>query len=65
MTIKKLYAHNEKNINLFLFDMIEDSKPTTNVSEVRIKKTKYFLGKIEFPISTMVAIPSLTGIFGI
>jgi len=45
--------------------MIEDSKPTTNVSEVRIKKTKYFLGKIEFPISTMVAIPSLTGTFGI
>jgi hypothetical protein len=45
--------------------MIEESKPTTAIAEARIKKTKYYLGRIDLPISMMVAIPSLTGIFAI
>lgn len=46
MTIKKLHANNERTVELFLFDMIEESKPTTSIAEARIKKTKYFLGRV-------------------
>lgn len=65
MTIPKLYANNEKMVKLFLFDMIEESKPTTSIAQARIKKTKYYLGRIDIPMSMMVAIPSLSGLFAI
>lgn len=65
MTISKLYANNEKMIKLFVFDMVEESKPTATIAEARIKKTKYYLGRIEIPMSMMVCIPALTGMFAV
>lgn len=50
-------------MKLLIFDMTEESKPTTAIAEARIKKTKYFLGRIDIPMSLLVAIPSITGIF--
>lgn len=52
-------------IKLFLFDMTEESKPTTSIAEARIKKCKFYLGRIDIPMSMIVAIPSLTGLFTI
>ena len=43
--------------------MNEESKPTTVIAEARIKKTKYFLGKVSIPLSMLVAIPSVSGLF--
>jgi hypothetical protein len=63
MTIPQLYANTEKMIKLFLFDLVEESKPTTAIAEARVKKTKYYLGRVDVPLSMMVAIPSLTGVF--
>lgn len=65
MTIPKLYANNEKMIKLYLFDMVEESKPTTTIAEARIKKTKYYLGRIDIPMSMMVCIPTLSGMFAV
>lgn len=50
-------------MKILVFDMTEESKPTTSISEARIKKTKYYLGRIDIPMSLLVASPSLTGIF--
>lgn len=65
MTIAKLHSNNEKHIKLFLFDMVESSLPTTAISNVSIKKTKFYLGRIDIPMSMLVAIPSLTGLFAV
>lgn len=65
MTISKLHANNEKSIKLFLFDIVESSLPTTAIANVSIKKTKYYLGRIDIPMSMLVAIPSLTGLFAV
>ena len=46
MTTQKIIQNNEKSINLMLFDMTEESKATNAVDELRVKKSKYFLGKI-------------------
>jgi hypothetical protein len=52
-------------IKLFLFDMAENSKPVMAISSTHLKKTKYYLGRIDIPMSMMVAIPSLSGQFAI
>ncbi len=45
--------------------MTEESKPTTSIAEARIKKTKYYLGRIDIPFSMLVSIPTLTGLFNV
>lgn len=65
MTISKLFANNEKMIKLFLFDFVEEVMPVTKIAQVNIRKTKYYLGRIDIPMSMLVAIPSLTGLFPI
>lgn len=45
--------------------MVESSLPTTAISNVSIKKTKFYLGRIDIPMSMLVAIPSLTGLFAV
>jgi hypothetical protein len=52
-------------MKLFLFDMVESSISTTAISNVNIKKTKYYLGRIDIPMSMLVAIPSITGLFAV
>jgi len=53
----------EKSIKLFAFDMLEESKPTQKIAEARIKKSKYYLGRIDIPFSFLVAVPWITGLF--
>lgn len=65
MTISKLFANNEKMIKLFLFDFVEEVMPVTKIAQVNIRKTKYYIGRIDIPMSMLVAIPSLTGLFAI
>lgn len=63
MNIEKLYANNEKPLKVLVFDITEESKPTTVIAEKRIKQTEYYLGRIDIPMSMLVAIPSLSGFF--
>ena len=65
MTISKIFANNEKIIKLFLFDYVEETLPVTKISQVNIKKSKYYLGRIDVPMSMLVAIPSLSGLFAV
>ena len=48
-----------------VFDMIEESKPTQAISEARVKKSKFYLGKIEVPFAFLLAVPSVSGMFKI
>lgn len=52
-------------IKLFLFDMAENTKPVLALASTHLKKTKYYLGRIDIPMSMMVAIPSLSGQFAV
>ena len=63
MNLEKIYANNEKPISLLIFDMTEESKPTTSIAQATIKKTKYFIGRVDVPMSLLIAIPSLSGLF--
>lgn len=41
-----MFLSNTEPLKLFVFDMLEESKPTQAISEARVKKTKVFIGKI-------------------
>jgi hypothetical protein len=45
--------------------MIEESKATQAISEARVKKTKFYLGRIDIPLSFLVAVPSVSGLYKI
>jgi hypothetical protein len=65
MTFEKIMMNGETELKAFVFDMIEESKPTQAISEARVKKTKFYLGRIDVPFSFMMAIPSVSGMFKI
>ncbi len=46
-----------------LFDITEESKPTNRIAKIEIKKTKYYIGRIEIPFSLITVIPSLSGLW--
>ena len=50
-------------MKVMVFDITEDSKPTTAISNISIKKTKYFIGKIEIPFSLITVMPAISGLF--
>lgn len=43
--------------------MYEESQPTNTISELKVKKTKYYLGHIQIPLSTVICVPRITGFF--
>ena len=45
--------------------MIEESKPTQALSEARVKKSKFYLGRIDVPFSFIMSIPSVSGMYKI
>jgi hypothetical protein len=53
----------ENAIRVFVFDMREESKATQAISEARVKKTKFYLGRIDVPLAFLVAVPSLSGLY--
>ena len=55
--------NSEKSIKLFAFDMFEESKPTQAISQARIKKSKFYLGRIDIPLSFLIAIPTVSGLY--
>lgn len=55
----------ENSLKLYVFDMIEESKPTQALAEARVKKTKFYLGRIDVPFSFLVTVPSVSGMFKI
>jgi len=44
-----------------VFDITEESKPTNAIAKIEIKKTKYYIGRIEIPFSLITVVPSLSG----
>lgn len=50
-------------MKLLVYDITEESKPTNAIAKIEIKKTKYYIGRIEIPFSLVTIIPSLTGIW--
>ncbi len=46
MTPEKIFHQGEESIKVMVYDIIEQGKPVTNISEARVKKTKYFIGRI-------------------
>lgn len=54
-----------KFVYITLFDVYEESQPTNTISELKVKKTKYYLGNIQIPLSTFLTIPKISGFFKI
>lgn len=52
-------------MKVLVYDITEESKPTTVIAQKKIKQSKYYLGRIDIPMSMLVAIPSLSGLFKI
>ena len=64
-TLEQLVHSTGKFVYVTLFDMHEESQPTNTLSELKVKKTKYYLGNIVVPLATFVTIPKLSGFFKI
>ena len=62
-SLEKILMNGESHLKAFVFDLVEESKPTQAISEARVKKTKYYLGQIDIPFSFVMAIPSVSGMF--
>jgi hypothetical protein len=50
-------------MKVMLFDITEESRQTKAIGKILIKKTKYYLGRIEIPFSLITVIPSLSGLW--
>lgn len=62
-SLEKILLGAERPIKLFAFDMLEQGKPTQAIAEARVKKTKFYLGRIDIPFSFIAAVPSISGLF--
>ena len=63
--LEKIMMGCENSLKVFVFDMIEESKATQAIAEARVKKTKFYLGRIDIPLSFLVSVPSISGLFKI
>lgn len=62
-SVEKIFYNNERVLKVLVYDVTEESKPTNAIARIEIKKTKYFLGRIEVPFSLITILPSLSGIW--
>lgn len=62
-SIEKIYYNNEKVIKLIVFDITEKSKSTSEYTKISIKKSKFYLGRIQVPFSLITVMPTVNGIF--
>ena len=62
-TLDKILLGQEQPIRVLVFDMTEESKATQSVTQMRVKKSKYYLGRIDVPFSFIVTVPSISGLY--
>lgn len=62
-TLDKILLGAEQPIRVVVFDMREESRATQAISQATVKKTKYYLGRIDVPFAFLVAVPSSSGLY--
>jgi hypothetical protein len=62
-SLEHMFYSTAKKITMNLFDIVEESRPTQAVAEIRIKKAKFYLGSIEIPLSSLISLQKITGTF--
>ena len=62
-SLEHMFYSTGRKLMLNLFDIVEESRPTHAADEIRIKKTKFYLGSVEVPLSTLISLPKLSGTF--